>query len=112
MEDRTKSEVQFDFAIIRGENGYGVLTVFDNASSTTHILWGLIENGTIRAKYTEDVQLVKGIGRGATNADVAEVVLNRTDGKTVKVHALVVENIMTTEIKSKDRNLHNKVWTD
>ena len=84
----------------------------DNASSTTLILRELIENGTVRAKYTKDVQLVKGIGRGATNADVAEVVLNRTDGKTVKVHALVVENIMTTEIKSKDRNLHNKVWTD
>ena len=111
MEDRTKSEVQFDFAIIRGENGYGVLTVFDNASSTTLILWELIENGTVRAKYTKDVQLVKGIGSSAY-ADVAEVVLNRTDGKTVKIHALVVENIMTTEIKSKDRNLHNKVWTD
>ena len=112
MEDRTKSEVQFDFAIIRGENGYGILAVFDNASSTTLILWEFIENGTVRAKYTKDVQLVKGIGRGATNADVAEVVLNKTDGKTIKIHALVVENIMTTEIKSKDRNLHNKVWTD
>ena len=38
VEDRRKSEVQFDFAIISGENGYGVLTVFDNASSTTLIL--------------------------------------------------------------------------
>ena len=102
VEDRRKSEVQFDFAIIRGENGYGILTVFDNASSTTLRLRELIENGTVRAKYTKDVQLVKGIGRGATNADVAEVVLNKTDGKTVKIHALVVENIMTTEIKSED----------
>ena len=33
VEDRRKSEVQFDFAYIRGENGCGILTVFDNASS-------------------------------------------------------------------------------
>ena len=85
MEDRRKSDVQFDFAFIRGENGYGILTVFDNASSTTLILRELIENGTVRAKYTKDVQMVKGTGSGAGNyADVAEVVLNRTDGKTVK----------------------------
>ena len=79
VEDRKKSEEQLNFGIIR-ENGYGILTVFDNASSTTLILRELIENGTVRAKYTKDVQLVKGTGSGAGNyADVAEVVLNRTD---------------------------------
>ena len=53
VEDR--SEVQFDFAEIRGENGCGILAIFDNASSTTLIQWELIENRTVRAKYTNDI---------------------------------------------------------
>ena len=73
----------------------------DNASSTTLILRELIENGTVRAKYTNDIQLVRGTGNISNSADVGEVVLTRTDGKTIKVHALVVDNIMDTEIKSK-----------
>ena len=101
VEDIRKSEVQFDFAYIRGENRCGILAIFDNASSTTLILRELIENGTVRAKYTNDRQLAKGTGNISKSADVAEVVLTRTDGKTIKVHALVVDNIMDTEIKSK-----------
>ena len=101
VEDRRRSEVQFDFAEIQGENGCSFLAMFDTASNTTLILRELIENGTVRAKYTNDIQLVKGTGNISESADVAEVVLTRTDGKTIKVHALVVDNIINTEIKSK-----------
>ena len=101
VEDRRRSEVQFDFAEIQGENGCSFLAMFDTASNTTLILRELIENGTVRAKYTNDRQLVKGIGNISKSADVAEVVLTRTDGKTIKIHTLVVDNIMDTEIKSK-----------
>ena len=101
VEDRRRSEVQFDFAEIQGENGCSFLAMFDTASNTTLILRELIENGTVRAEYTNDRQLVKGTGNISESADVAEVVLTRTDGKTIKVHALVVDNIVNTEIKSK-----------
>ena len=93
--------MQFDFAEIRGENGCSFLAMFDTASNTTLILRELIENGTVRAEYTNDRQLVKGTGNISESTDVAEVVLTRTDGKTIKVHALVVDNIVNTEIKSK-----------
>ena len=101
VEDRRRSEVQFDFAEIRGQNGCSFLAMFDTASNTTLILRELIENGTVWAEYTNDRQLVKGTGNISESADVAEVVMTRTDGKTIKVHALVVDNIINTEIKSK-----------
>ena len=38
IDDRTNKRAMFEFALIKGERGQGILTVFESASSTTLIL--------------------------------------------------------------------------
>ena len=45
IEDRKSKRAMFEFALIKGERGQGILTVFDSASSTTLILRDLVTRG-------------------------------------------------------------------
>ena len=79
LEDRRGNTVQFDLAYVKVDE-QKVLTVFDNASTTTLLLQDLIKEGKIDIIQTTNTSKVKGIG-GAANAEVVEVVLHPYKGR-------------------------------
>ena len=72
-EDRRGNTTQFDLAYVKVDEEE-VLTVFDNASTTTLLLRDLIKDGKINVVHTTNTSKVKGIG-GAADAEVVEIVL-------------------------------------
>ena len=100
MEDSRRNTVQFDLAFVKVDEEK-VLTVFDNASTTTLLLRDLVKSGKIDVVHTTDTSKVKGIGGGA-NAEMVEILLHTKDRKkSARITAAVVDEIMTMHPRNK-----------
>ena len=62
VDDRTNNKTLFKFALVKGEDGRGILTVFDSASTTTLILRDLVERGPLSVRLTGNKQVINGVG--------------------------------------------------
>ena len=50
VDDRTNNKALFEFAIVKDEDGQGILTLFDSASTTTLILRDLVRRKALHVK--------------------------------------------------------------
>ena len=68
VRDRTGREAALQYALLRGENGSAMLTVFDSGATKTIILRKLIDNGDVKLISWGNKTQVKGLNDNPTTA--------------------------------------------
>ena len=96
IRDRTGREAALQYALLQGEQGSAMLTVFDTGATGTIVKRKLIENGEIKALSWGNYMQVKGLNDRPTMAQEATVMLHDEKGGQFQIVALVQDSIVQT----------------